>query len=68
MSRKKMPVTSAIRVLRKHEVEFTEHVYTYREHGGAQQAAQEIGVDELAAVKTLIMRDQRTRGRRKWSM
>ena len=49
------PVTPAIRVLRAAGVPFTEHLYRYEEHGGTRVAAQELGVPEHEAVKTLVM-------------
>jgi len=54
-----MAVTSAVRELRKHGVRFTEHEYRYEEHGGTATAARQLGVDEHAVVKTLIMEDER---------
>ena len=54
-----MPVTPAIRVLREHGVEFTDHLYEYEEKGGTAVSARELGVDEHAVVKTLIMEDER---------
>lgn len=38
---------------------FTEHVFEYEEHGGTRVAARELGVDEHAMVKTLVMEDER---------
>lgn len=55
----KAPVTQAIRVLREHQVEYSEHLYKYEEHGGTRVSARELGVDEHATVKTLIMEDDR---------
>jgi len=51
------PVTPAIRVLRGAGVPFTEHLYRYEEHGGTRVSARELGVDEHAVVKTLVMED-----------
>ena len=51
------PVTPAVRVLRGAGVPFTEHVYRYEEHGGTKVSARELGVDEHAVVKTLVMED-----------
>jgi Cys-tRNA(Pro) deacylase len=51
-------VTSAIRELRQHGVRFTEHEYRYEEHGGTATAARQLGVDEHAVVKTLVMEDE----------
>ena len=52
-----MSVTGAIRELRKNGVRFTEHEYRYEEHGGTRDAAVQLGVDEHAVVKTLVMED-----------
>jgi Cys-tRNA(Pro) deacylase len=38
-------------------VPFTEHFYRYEEHGGTRVSARELGVDEHAVVKTLVMED-----------
>ena len=53
----KPPVTAAVRVLRDHKVDFTHHPYEYEERGGTEVSARELGVDEHAVVKTLIMED-----------
>ena len=50
--------TPATQFLRKHGVSFTEHPYDYEEHGGTSVSARELGVDEHAVVKTLIMEDE----------
>ena len=50
--------TPAIHFLRKHQVSFTEHEYRYEEHGGTRVSARELGVDEHAVIKTLVMEDQ----------
>jgi Cys-tRNA(Pro) deacylase len=57
LSRDKAPVTTAIRELRAHQVAFTDHLYEYEEKGGTEVSARELGVDEHAVVKTLIMED-----------
>lgn len=54
----KMPVTQAIRVLRQHKVMFSEHLYAYEEKGGTAVSSRELGVDEHAVIKTLIMEDE----------
>jgi Cys-tRNA(Pro) deacylase len=59
MPKEKMPVTPAVRVLRAANVPFTHHPYVYEEHGGTSVSARELGVDEHAVVKTLIMEDDR---------
>lgn len=55
--KEKFPVTAAVRVLRDHKVEFTHHLYEYEERGGTAVSARELGVNEHAVVKTLIMED-----------
>jgi Cys-tRNA(Pro) deacylase len=50
--------TPATQFLRKHGVAFSEHPYTYEEHGGTAVSARELGVDEHAVVKTLVMQDE----------
>jgi Cys-tRNA(Pro) deacylase len=54
----KTPVTPAIRVLRDHHADYTDHLYAYEEHGGTEVSARELGVDEHAVIKTLIMEDE----------
>ncbi|AUH49490.1 Cys-tRNA(Pro) deacylase [Chromobacterium sp. ATCC 53434] len=61
MSKEKAPVTQAIRVLRQHQVEYSEHLYKYEEKGGTTVSARELGVDEHCVVKTLIMEDENRR-------
>jgi Cys-tRNA(Pro) deacylase len=51
--------TPATAFLRKHGVAFSEHVFEYEDHGGTRVAARELGVDEHAMVKTLVMEDER---------
>ncbi|ABS25944.1 Cys-tRNA(Pro) deacylase [Anaeromyxobacter sp. Fw109-5] len=53
----KTPSTPATRLLRQHKVPYTEHPYRYEEHGGTAVSARELGVDEHAVVKTLVMED-----------
>ena len=50
--------TPAIHSLRKHGVAFTEHEYRYEERGGTRVSSRELGVDEHAIVKTLVMEDE----------
>lgn len=59
MVREKPPVTPAVRLLQKEKVAYTDHLYRYEEHGGTTVSARELGVDEHAVVKTLIMEDDR---------
>ncbi|HLT25600.1 MAG TPA: aminoacyl-tRNA deacylase [Zeimonas sp.] len=58
MSRSETPATQ---FLRRHGVEFGEHRYAYVEHGGTAESARQLGVDEHAVVKTLVMQDQSAR-------
>jgi Cys-tRNA(Pro) deacylase len=51
--------TPATQWLRQHGVAFTEHVYDYVEHGGTAESSRQLGVDEHAVVKTLVMQDER---------
>jgi Cys-tRNA(Pro) deacylase len=53
--------TPATQWLRQHGIAFTEHVYDYVEHGGTAESARQLGVDEHAVVKTLVMQDERAR-------
>lgn len=57
MSKAKPPVTPAIRFLRQHQAQYTDHLYDYEEHGGTAVSARELGVDEHAVIKTLVMED-----------
>ncbi len=57
MAKEKLSVTSAIRFLKEHGVEFIERPYKFEEHGGTGTAAREFGVDEHLVIKTLVMED-----------
>jgi Cys-tRNA(Pro) deacylase len=61
MSQDKHPTTMAVRVLRAHGIAFTHHPYEYEERGGTEVSARELGVDEHAVIKTLIMEDDAKR-------
>ncbi|MGQ0735398.1 MAG: Cys-tRNA(Pro) deacylase [Acidobacteriota bacterium] len=50
--------TPAIHFLRRHRVAFIEREYRYEEHGGTRVSARELGVDEHAVIKTLVMQDE----------
>jgi Cys-tRNA(Pro) deacylase len=56
-----MSETPATAFLKANKVSFTEHVYDYLEHGGAQHSAKVLGIDPFIVVKTLIMQDQNTK-------
>lgn len=51
--------TPATQWLHRQGIAFTEHPYDYVEHGGTAESAQQLGVDEHAVVKTLVMQDER---------
>lgn len=53
----KVPVTAAIRELRKHGIAFEPHFYRYEARGGTAVSARELGVTEDCVVKTLILED-----------
>ncbi len=57
MSRDKLPVTPAIRILREKGITFTEHPYKYEDKGGTAVCASELHVDEHSVIKTLVMED-----------
>ena len=61
MAHDKFPTTHAMRVLHEHGVAFTHHPYTYVERGGTEVSARELGVDEHAVIKTLVMEDDAKR-------
>lgn len=50
-------MTAAIRLLRQHQIEFTDHLYRYAAGGGTRHSARELGLDQHQVVKTLIMED-----------
>ncbi|MCL6264404.1 Cys-tRNA(Pro) deacylase [Craterilacuibacter sp. RT1T] len=58
MAKDKTPVTQAVRLLREHDIAFSDHLYKYEERGGTRVSAQELGVDEHCVVKTLVMEDE----------
>jgi Cys-tRNA(Pro) deacylase len=47
----------AIRVLRRENVSYTPHLYSWEPRGGTAASAQHLGVDEHSVVKTLIFED-----------
>lgn len=61
MAKEKFPVTPAIRLLREKKVAFTEHLYPYEDKGGTAVSSRELGVDEHAVIKTLVMEDEGVR-------
>jgi len=61
MSKKSSHVseTPATQMLKRAGIEFTEHVYDYVDHGGTAESSKQLGVDEHAVVKTLVMQDEK---------
>lgn len=61
MSKKTVHVseTPATQALKRAGVAFTEHVYDYVEHGGTAESSKQLGVEEHAVVKTLVMQDEK---------
>lgn len=55
MEKANYPVTPAVRLLREKRISFELHVYAYEERGGTKRSAAELGVDEHAVIKTLVM-------------
>jgi Cys-tRNA(Pro) deacylase len=51
--------TPATQWLREHGIAFTEHPYDYVDHGGTAESARQLGEDEHAVIKTLVMQDDR---------
>ena len=56
---KHVSATPATDWLRAHGVAFSEHPYDYVDHGGTAESARQLGVDEHAVVKTLVMQDDK---------
>lgn len=53
--------TPATAYLAKHGVEYTEHEFEYKEHGGTGHSSAEMGVPEHHVIKTLVMEDDQGR-------
>src|SRR5690606_30129891 len=53
--------TPATQFLKQHKISFTEHPYDYVDHGGATEAARQLGLDLHQVAKTLIMEDEQAR-------
>ena len=53
--------TPATQALRRAGVAFSEHVYAYVDRGGTAESAAQLGVDEHAVIKTLVMQDDKAR-------
>ena len=53
-----VPVTQGTRFLKARGAPHTPCPYDYLDHGGTARAAQELGVDEHAVIKTLVFEDE----------
>jgi Cys-tRNA(Pro) deacylase len=61
MAARHVSETPATALLRQRGIAFTEHPYDYVERGGTAESARQLGVDEHAVVKTLVMQDEAAR-------
>ncbi len=59
MVKPKHPITPAVRALRAADVAFEPRLYDYVERGGTQHSAAQLGLDEHAVIKTLVLQDER---------
>ena len=61
MSKKNSHVseTPATQALKRAGIAFSEHVYDYVDHGGTAESSRQLGVEEHAVVKTLVMQDEK---------
>ncbi len=50
--------TPATQFLSQQNVSFGRHPYDYVDHGGTAESSRQLGVDEHAVIKTLIMKDE----------
>jgi Cys-tRNA(Pro) deacylase len=50
--------TPATQWLKKHAIDFTEHIYEYVEHGGTSESAKQLGVSQEHVIKTLVMQNE----------
>ncbi len=51
--------TPATQSLRRAGIAFSEHAYDYVDRGGTTESARQLGVDEHAVVKTLVMQNEK---------
>lgn len=55
MNRTDYPATPAIRELRRKKIDYTPHLYPYKDHGGTRQVSRILQVPEHQVIKTLVM-------------
>jgi Cys-tRNA(Pro) deacylase len=58
MSKDKLPITQAVRMLKENGVNFTLRTYKYEEKGGTPVASRELRVAERQVIKTLVLEDE----------
>lgn len=58
MAKNKIPMTPAVRQLKAGKAKFIPRLYQYEDRGGTKTASRELGLDEHATIKTLVMEDQ----------
>jgi Cys-tRNA(Pro) deacylase len=51
---KKIPATTAVRVLREADAEYSEHLFDYERYPGAEGAAAALGIDLHSTAKTIV--------------
>ena len=51
--------TPATAYLAKHAVEYSEHEFEYKEHGGTGHSSSSMGVPEHQVIKTLVMENEK---------
>lgn len=61
-SKQKIPVTPAVRALRALGIDFESYQYAYQTGGGAEQAADELGVSLHQVIKTILFVDEQQHG------
>ena len=62
MSKPDYPVTTAVRFLREHRIDFVPHPYPYVEHGGTTHSAECLGVPEHQVIKTIVLQNEKKQG------
>ncbi|MEY4862266.1 MAG: hypothetical protein RLZ51_361 [Pseudomonadota bacterium] len=61
MASRHVSETPATTALRAAKVVFSPHPYDYVDHGGTAESARQLGLDEHAVIKTLVMQDESAR-------
>ena len=62
MAKSDYPITTAIRFLRNHNIDFQAYLYDYVEHGGTAHSAECLGVDEHSVIKTIVLQNDKKQG------